>query len=51
LPIGTTIAAWILFARRKSVAAVIVTSVPLLLAVPLVAYLGLLLLFNIFGGG
>ncbi len=51
LPIGAAIVAWILFALKKGRAALVITSLPLLLAVPLVGYIVYIWLFNTFGGG
>lgn len=48
LPIGSAIVAWILFAVKKKRAALIVTSLPLLVAVPLVIYLVVVWLSNFF---
>ena len=48
LPIGSAIVSWILYAMQKKRAALIVTSLPLLLAVPLVIYLAVVWLSNFF---
>ena len=46
LPIGAAIIAWVLRARRRDTAALVVTSLPLLVAVPLIGYLAFVWVFN-----
>jgi hypothetical protein len=46
LPVGAAIIAWVLFARRRDSAALVATSVPLVLALPLIGWLGYVWLLN-----
>ena len=48
LPIFAAVATWILVARKRYRAAVIVTSIPLLIALPLLAYIGFAAVYNNF---
>jgi hypothetical protein len=47
LPIIAAIVAWVLHARKRDRAALVVTSLPLLVAVPLIAYLAYIWLVNV----
>jgi hypothetical protein len=51
LALGAAVAAWILFALKKGKAALVVTSLPLVVAVPLVGYFGFVWLGNVLGMG
>jgi len=48
LPIFAAITTWILVAQKRYRAAVIVTSIPLLIAMPLLAYIGFVAVYNNF---
>ncbi len=48
LPVGSAIVSWTLYARQKQRAALVVTSLPLLVALPLVIYLAVVWLSNFF---
>lgn len=47
LPVGASLIAWVLFVFKKDRAALIVTSLPLLVAVPLLGFIGYLWLAGI----
>ena len=46
VPFGAAIIAWVLLARGRDRAALLVTSLPLILAVPLIGYFGYAWVFN-----
>jgi hypothetical protein len=51
LALGADVAAWVLFGLKKGKAALVVTSLPLVVAIPLVGYFGFVWLSNILGAG